>query len=121
MYLIYVYILCVAHTEIISPFESLMAVDKCTYIEVNWNITEVFCRGLSYNVTLTSSDGVLGPFMTSSTVYNFTNVETLNGMFNVTVFAFNGNVSRGSITQTAINGVSTEGMYVNICLCNILL
>ena len=91
-------LICFTNPIGIPPVENLMAVDKCTTVTVSWSITEGSCRGLSYNVTLTSSNGVLGPFITSNTAYNFTNATTLNGMFNVTVFAFNRNARGDSVT-----------------------
>ena len=99
---------CIFPIEI-PPVENLTAVDKCTNVTASWSITEGPCRGLSYNVTLTSSDGVLGPFTTNDTTYNFTNVETLNGMFNVTVFAFNENTRGVNVTVTTVNSILSYG------------
>ena len=89
-------------TTEIPPVEDLIAIDNCTTVTASWSFTEGPCRGLSYNVTLTSSDGVLGPFTTSDATYNFTNVETLNGMFNITVYAFNENARGTSVTKAAV-------------------
>ena len=71
----------------IPPVENLTVADQCTTIRANWSITEGSCTDLSYNVTLLSSDGVIlqGPFTTSDTVYDFTNVTRFNGPFNVRV------------------------------------
>ena len=91
------------------PVENLMVVDKCTTVTASWSITEGSCRGLSYNVTLTSSDGVLGPFTTNDTVYNFTNVEMLNEMFNITVFSFDKSIRGNSVTVLAVSGILSDG------------
>ena len=95
-------LICFANPIEIPTVENLMAVDKCTNVTASWSITEGSCRGLSYNVTLTTFDDVLGPFTTNNTAYNFTDVETLNGMFNVTVFAFNENARGVSVTFSDI-------------------
>ena len=81
-----------------------MVVDQCTTIRASWDITEGSCTHLSYNVTLLSSDGVIlqGPFTTSDTVYNFTNVETLNGIFNVSIVAISGNARGASVIQMSV-------------------
>ena len=81
-----------------------MVTDQCTIIRASWNITEGPCTDLSYNVTLLSSDGVMrqGPFTTSDTVYDFTDVETLNGIFNVSVVPINGNSRGASVTEMAV-------------------
>ena len=104
------YVLAYFPTEI-PPVENLMAVDNCTTVTASWSITEGSCRGLSYNVTLTSSDGVLGPFTTNDTAYNFTNVETLNGMLNVTVYAFNEKGRGVSVTVTAVSVLLAGGEF----------
>ena len=87
-----------------------MVTDQCTTIRASWDITEGPCTDLSYDVTLLSSDGVIlqGPFITSDTVYDFTNVETLNGIFNVTVVPI-GNVRGASVTKTTVVDVSQNG------------
>ena len=88
-----------------------MVTDQCTIIRASWDITEGSCTDLSYNVTLLSSDGVIlqGPFITSDTVYNFTNVEALNGIFNVSVVPIN-DIARGAIvTETAVINISPDG------------
>ena len=88
-----------------------MVTDQCTTIRASWDITEGSCTDLSYDVTLLSSDGVIlqGPFTTSDTVYDFTDVETLNGIFNVTVVPINSNVRGASVTETAVISVSPDG------------
>ena len=80
-----------------------MVADQCTTIRASWDITEGSCTDLSYNVTLLSSDGVMlqGPFTTSVTVYDFTDVETLNGIFNVSVVPI-GNSRGASVTETSV-------------------
>ena len=95
----------------IPPVENLMVTDQCTTIRASWDITEGSCTHLSYDVTLLSSDGVIlqGPFITSDTVYDFTNVETLNGIFNVTVVPINGNARGANATETAVISVSPDG------------
>ena len=71
----------------IPPVEDLMVTDQCTAITANWSVTEGPCTNLSYIVTLLSPDGgtVKGPFTTNDIDYNFTDVETLSGTFNVSV------------------------------------
>ena len=88
-----------------------MVADQCTTIRASWDITEGSCTDLSYDVTLLSSDGVIlqGPFTTSDTVYDFTNVETLNGNFNVTVVAINGNARGASVTKMSVVDVLQGG------------
>ena len=95
----------------IPPVNNLMVADQCTTIRASWNITEGSCTALSYNVTLLSSDGVIlqETFTTSDTVYNFTNVETLNGIFNVTVVLINSNARGASVTETAVISISPDG------------
>ena len=84
--------------------------DQCTSVTAGWVNTEGLCRDLSYNVRLSSSDGVtLGPFTTSDTTYNFTGVDTINGNISVYVFAFNGNARGGDVIVTADVGVSPNG------------
>ena len=58
-----------------------------------------------------SSDGVIlqGPFTTSDTVYNFANVETLNGIFNVTVVPINGIARGASVTEMAVIDILRGG------------
>ena len=94
-------LICFANPIEIPPVENLTAVDKCTNVTASWSITKGSCRG-SYNVTLTTFDDVRGPFTTNDTTYNFTNAETLNGMFNVTVFAFNENTRGVNVTFSDI-------------------
>ena len=96
-------------TEI--PVENLIVADQCTTIRASWDITEGSCTNLSYDVTLLSSDGVIlqGPFITSDTVYDFTNVETFNGTFTVSIVPINGNVRGDSVTNLSFIGVSPNG------------
>ena len=98
----------------IPQVNNLMVADQCTTIRASWDITEGSCTDLSYNVTLLSSDGVIlqGPFTTSITVYNFTNVEIFNGIFNVSVVPINGNARGASITETAVINVSPDGKFI---------
>ena len=95
----------------IPPVENLMVADQCTTIRASWDITEGSCKDLSYDVTLLSSDGVIlqGPFTTSDTVYNFTNVKTFNGNFIVSVAPFDVNVIEASATSAAVIDVSPDG------------
>ena len=88
-----------------------MVTDQCTIIRASWDITEGSCTHLSYDVTLLSSDGVIlqGPFTTSDTVYDFTNVETFNGTFNVNVFPINGNARGASVTEMSVVDVLQGG------------
>ena len=88
-----------------------MVADQCTTIRASWDITEGSCTDLSYNVTLLTSDGVIlqGPFTTSDTVYDFTNVEVLNGIFNVTVVPIDDNAKGASVTENSIINVSLDG------------
>ena len=90
-----------------------MVTDQCTTIRASWDITEGSCTDLSYDVTLLSSDGVIlqGPFITSDTVYNFSNVEAFNGTFTVSIVPINGNVRGASVTETAVNSVSRNGLF----------
>ena len=91
-----------------------MIADQCTTIRASWDITEGSCTDLSYDVTLLSSDGVIlqGPFTTSDTVYGFTNVETLNGIFNVTVVPINCNVRGAGVTEMAVISVSPDDKFI---------
>ena len=95
----------------IPSIDNLRVADRCTNVTVSWDITERPCRDLSYNVTLSSSDGVtLGPFTTSDTNYTFTtNVDTINGTIIVDVFALNGSVREGDVIGTAVVDVSSIG------------
>ena len=88
-----------------------MVADQCTTIRASWDITEGSCTDLSYDVTLLSSDGVIlqGPFTTSDTVYNFTNVETFNGTFNVSIVPINANARGASVTEMAVVNVLQGG------------
>ena len=88
-----------------------MVTDQCTTIRASWDITEGSCTDLSYNVTLLSSDGVIlqGPFTTSDTVYDFNNVEALNGILNLTVVPIDDNVRGASATEAAVVDVSLDG------------
>ena len=115
---VYTYTCCIFNcfipTEI--PPVNLMVADQCTTIRASWDITEGPCTDLSYNVTLLSSDGVIlqGPFTTSDTVYDFTDVETLNGIFNVTVVPINGNVRGASVTEPSNISVSQNGRLYSV-------
>ena len=88
-----------------------MVTDQCTTIRASWDITEGSCTDLSYNVTLLSSDAVIlqGPFTTSDTDYDFTNIETFNGPFNVTVVPINSNARGASVIETSVISVSPDG------------
>ena len=88
-----------------------MVPDQCTTIRASWNITEGSCTDLSYDVTLLSSDGAMlqGPFTTSNTSYNFSNVETLNGIFNVSVVPINGNARGANVTEMAVIDILQGG------------
>ena len=88
-----------------------MVTDQCTTIRASWDITEGSCTHLSYNVTLLSSDGVIlqGPFTTSDTVYTFNDVETLKGIFNVSVVPINGNARGANFTEMAPIDVLPSG------------
>ena len=81
-----------------------MVADQCTTIRASWDITEGSCTHLSYDVTLSSSDGVTlqGPFTTSDTVYNFNDTETYNETFTVSVVPINGSVRGASVTEMAV-------------------
>ena len=87
-----------------------MVADQCTTIRASWDITEGSCTDLSYDVTLLSSDGVIlqGPFIRSDTVYNFTDVETFNGNFNVSVVPI-GNSRGASVTKMAVIDILQGG------------
>ena len=108
---------CVAYVHIfiipieIPPVENLTVVDQCTTIRASWDITEGPCTDLSYDVTLLSSDGVIlqGPFTTSDTVYDFTNVETFDGPFIVSIVPINGNARGASVTEMAVIDVLPSG------------
>lgn len=71
---------------------------------------------MSYNVTLTSSDGITLQSLTTDTAYNFTNVETLNGMFSVTVFAMTENTSGGSIMAATVIDILPDGWLLCTCI-----
>ena len=105
-YVLYTFII---PTEI-PPIENLMVADQCTTIRASWDITEGPCTDLSYNVTLLSSDGVMlqGPFITSDTVYNFTDVEAFNRTFNVNIVPINGNARGTNVTEMADIDVSRD-------------
>ena len=86
-----------------------MVADQCTTIRASWSISEGSCTNLSYDVTLLSSDGVILQNTTSDTVYDFTNVETLNGILYVTVVPINGNLRGASITEMSVIDVLQGG------------
>ena len=100
----------------IPPVENLTVTDQCTIIRASWDITEGSCTDLSYNVTLLSSDAVTlqGPFTTSDTVYNFTDVKTFNGTFNVNVVTINGNVRGANVTEPSNISVSPNGRLYSV-------
>ena len=87
-----------------------MVTDQCTTIRASWDITEGSCTHLSYDVTLLSSDGVIlqGAFA-SDPVYDFTDVETLNGIFNVSVVSINGNARGHSVTEMTVINILQGG------------
>ena len=91
----------------ISPPSILMVADQCTAVRTTW---EGPCTDLLYDVTLLSSDGVIlqGPFTTSDTVYNFTDVEIFDGNFNVNV-SINDTARRASVIGAAVVNVSQDG------------
>ena len=94
----------------IPPVGNLIVADQCTNVTASWVNTEGRCRDLSYNVTLSSSDGVtLGPFTTSDTNYTFTGLDTINGTISVNIFAFNDNAMGSHVTITAVADVSPSG------------
>ena len=86
---------------------NVRVVDQCITVTASWN--EGPCRDLSYNVTLSSSDGVtLGPFITNDPAYSFTG-DKINGNISVDVFAFNDNARGTCVTKTAVVDVSPSG------------
>ena len=107
------YVLLIKYINIsigIPPVVNLSVTDRCTSVTANWNISEGPCRDLSYNVTLSSSDGVtLEPFTTSDTNYTFTDVDTINESITVDVFAFNDNANGDNVTKTAVIDISPNG------------
>ena len=86
-----------------------MVTDQCTITRASWDITAGSCTDLSYNVTLLSFDDVILQGITNDTVYDFTDIETFNGIFNVTVVPINGNVRGASATETAVISISPNG------------
>ena len=98
-------------TIAVPPVENLTVVDQCTIIRASWDITEGSCTDLSYDVTLLSSDGtrLQGPLTTRDTVYDFTDTETYNGTFTVSVVPINGNARGASVTERSVIGVSPNG------------
>ena len=94
----------------IPAIVNLRVADRCTSVTASWDNTGEPCRDLSYNVTLSSSDGVtLGPFTTNDTAYNFTGVDKINGNISVGTFAFNDNARGSNVTETAVIDVSPSG------------
>ena len=92
----------------IPSIDNLSVTDRCTSVTASWN--EGHCRDLSYNVTLSSSDGItLGPFTTSDTSYSFTGVDAIIGTISVNVFAFNDNIRGSDVTKTAVIDISPSG------------
>ena len=93
----------------IPSIGNLSVADRCTNVTASWDISEL-CRDLSYNVTLSSSDGfTLGPFTTNDTNYNFTGVDAINGAISVCSVAFNDNARGSDATETADIDVSPNG------------
>ena len=88
-----------------------MVVDECINVTAIWDITEGTCTHLSYDITLSSSDGVTlqGPLTISDTVYTFNDTETYCGIVTVTVVSINGNARGASVTETALISVSPNG------------
>ena len=94
----------------IPSVANVSVADQCTNVTASWVNTGEPCRDLSYNVTLSSSDGVtLGPFTTSDANYTFTGLDTINGNISVYVFAFNDNARGGDVIATAVVDVSPNG------------
>ena len=96
----------------IPPVDNLTVADNCTSVAVSWDITdEGSCKGLSYNVSLTSLDDdvILQSVITNDTSHTFTGAETSNEMFSVHVNAFNENARGPSHTTTAVVRVSPNG------------
>ena len=119
---IYVYVAYLIFPTEIPPVKNLTVADQCTSIIANWSTPEGPCIDLSYSVTLLSSNGtkLQGPYTTNDTVYNFTNVEALNGVLNVTVVSI-GNVSRGAnVTEMAVANVSQGGQLCTVYLCKFM-
>ena len=85
-----------------------MAVDNCTSVTVNWDITDegscnITDEDLSYIISLISrDDGVtLQSNITTATNHTFTVVESSNETFIVNVTAFTENGTGPSRTATA--------------------
>ena len=102
------------HTSLlieIPTIENLTVVDQCATIRASWDITEGSCTDLSYNVILSSSDGVTlqGPFTTNNTVHTFTNVDTFNETITVSIVPISGNVKGVSVIGAAVTDVSPDG------------
>ena len=94
----------------IPAINYLNVTDRCTSVIASWNIIGRACTNLSYNVTLSSSDGVtLGPFTTSDITYKFIDVDKINGKITVDVFAFTDNANESDVTETANIHVSQNG------------
>ena len=88
----------------IPAIDNLSITDRCTSVTASWDISEGPCSDLSYNITLSSSDGVtLGPVTTNDTAYNFNRTDE---SISVDVFAFNENAIRGDV---AVIDVSPNG------------
>ena len=93
----------------IPQVENIMVADQCTFVRASWDITKGPCTDLSYEVTLSSSDGNIlqGPFTTSDTVYDFTttDIETFNGIVNVRVVPVNDNTTGVPSTDVSVIGM----------------
>ena len=95
----------------IPPVENLMAVDNCTHVTVSWDITdEATCKGLLYNVSLTSLDDgvILQSMMTNDTNYTFS-VEPSNKLFSVSVSAINETATGPNRTADASVNAAPNG------------
>ena len=101
----------------IPAIDNLSVTDRCTSVTASWD--EGPCRDLSYNVTLSSSDGViLGPFTTNNTNYTFTDVDTINGIITIDIFDFNTNARGDVVTETAVidKFPNATCMFAYVCI-----
>ena len=92
----------------IPPVENIMVTDQCASVRASWNITEGPCTGISYDVTLLSTDGETlgGPFITNDTFDEFdTVIETFNGNVNVRVVPMNDNTTGTPATRSSVIGM----------------
>ena len=85
----------------IPPVENLTVVDQCITIRASWDINEGSCTNLSYDVTLSLSNGtkIQALCTTNDSVYAFDDTETISGTFNVTVVPINRNIRGASVTR----------------------